>query len=387
MFELLFFLAITVLAYIYAGYPIVLALLAQTFGRDVDRDSATPTVTIVLAAHQEASVIQQKLENFDQLDYPAERLKMLVVSDASTDGTDEIVTAHSNSRVTLLRQTPRAGKASALNLALANVDSEVLIFTDANVFFEPDALYHLLPPLADPEVGIVTGVVHLVDAKTGYAESEGAYYRYERFLQEKESAFWSVVGVDGALFAAKREVIGPPPSDAILDDFVMSMAVACSGKRIIYEPRAKAVENAAPTQADEFRRKVRVGVGAFQSIARLWSFPPIYLLRLFFCYLSHKLLRWLTPWFMLLALATNGVLAAHGDPTWLALFSLQTAFYISALLGLVLPASRRFRLISIPMYFVMMNAAFALGLLRFAAFGSSGRWKPTARTQLNSEKP
>ena len=304
-----FGLAFMELAYVYIGYPIILWALARTSGRDHLAGTALPDVTILVAAHQEAVVIRDKLENFIAIDYPAERLRMLIVSDGSTDGTDETIEAYDCPRIQLLRQEPRQGKAAALGLGLESVDAGVVVFTDANVMFEPNAVARLVRHFEDPAVGAVTGTVELADRKLGYSESEGAYYRYERFLQITESRYASVVGVDSALYAARRELVEAPPSTAILDDFVLSMEIAARGHRIIYKPGATAYEDGAPALADEFRRKTRVAIGAFQSMASGWGVPGVRTPRLLFCYLSHKVLRWVGPVFLVALLAANAIAA------------------------------------------------------------------------------
>jgi poly-beta-1,6-N-acetyl-D-glucosamine synthase len=377
---ILFLVSAAALFYVYFGYPIILGLLARMAGSQHRQTERLPTVTIVTAAYQEAVVIGEKLANFEDIDYPADKLDCLIVSDECTDGTDEIVADFASPRVRLLRQVPRAGKASALNLALKHVSSEIIVFTDANVMFHANAVRSLVRHFEDDQVGAVTGVVYLVDKKVGYAESDGAYYKYERYLQLSESHYWSVVGVDGALYAARRELVKPPPPQAILDDFVISMEIAKQGKRIVYDAEATALEDAAPGLSDEFRRKTRVAIGAFQSLRHGWGVPGLSLPRLAFCYFSHKVLRWLGPWALLGCFVSCVALAQH-DPLWLPLAVAQAAFYLSALAGLCFPVLRPFRIVSIPMYFVLMNTAFAVGAVR-SFTGSSGRWKPTARTKL-----
>lgn len=370
--------AAVLLAYVYLGYPLLLWGLSRVLGRPHGAGPALPTVTIVVAAYQEAAVIGAKLTNFENIDYPAARLKMIVVSDGSTDGTDEIVRRCGEPRVRLLRQEPRRGKAAALGLALDHVDTEVVVFTDANVLFDPEAIRQLVRAFGDPEVGAVTGTVHLQDTKAGYAESEGAYYRYERFLQRHETRLWSVVGVDGALYAVRRSLVSPPPKDAILDDFVISMDVARRGWRIVYEPLALAREHAAPSVREEFRRKVRVATGAFQSVRRRWGMPGLQA-RLLSSYVSHKLLRWLSPLFMIAVFVSSAVLV-EDRPVAAAAFFAQVAFYGLALLGVALPRARRASVVKFPMYFTLMSVAFAIGLRGLRSGRLAGKWTPTPRS-------
>jgi len=224
--QILFVFAAVVLVYVYFGYPLLVSILSRVSHPHVRDESHQPSVCILVAAYEEVTVIRQKLENFLQIDYPHDLLRIVVVSDGSTDGTDEIVEEFTGPRITLLRQEPRAGKASALAMGLAQIADDVVVLTDANTMFEPHAVTHLVTNLADPTVGVVTGEVRLVDDKPGYSQSEGAYYRYEMYLQACESRFWSVMGVDGALYAVRRELIEAPPASAILDDFITSMEIA-----------------------------------------------------------------------------------------------------------------------------------------------------------------
>lgn len=379
--SVLFYMSITVLVYVYFGYPCVVTGCSWLSKKHQKNSDYRPSVCILVAAHQEAAVIESKVLNFYEIDYPKEKLSMLVVSDGSTDGTDEIVAKHVGPRLKLIRQSPRAGKAAALGVGLPLIDSEIVVLTDANTLFDPSAVSALVANFGDARVGAVTGEVRLVDDKVGYADSEGAYYRYETQIQAAEARFWSVIGVDGALYAVRRELIKAPPTDAILDDFTISMEIACQGYRIVFEPKAFAVEDAPPQLVDEFNRKTRTAAGAFQALFRGWGVPrsnP----RLMFSYFSHKLLRWLSPWFMLIAFTCNGVLA-FGSPAWHSpwclLFIGQCAFYSAALVGLLIPAARRLSLVSVPMYFAMMNAAMVRGLFRHLLNGSTGTWNRTPR--------
>ena len=367
----------------YVGYPLLIGRLAVLSPRKLNPSAELPSVTVLVAAHQEVEVMRDKLDNFLTLDYPADRLGMVVVSDGSTDGTDEVVREFESPRIKLLRQDPRQGKAAALGLGLAELDSDVVLFTDANVVFDPSAVRRLVRYFGDPAVGVVTGTVHLVDRKRGYAESEGAYYRYERFLQISESSFWSVVGVDGALYASRRELVRAPPREAILDDFVIAMTIAAAGYRIVYEPEAVGYEDAAPTLSDEFRRKVRTSAGAFQSIWRRWGLPMRATPRLLFCYVAHKLLRWLTPWFLVTMLVSNLSLAVS-HWLWQVALGAQLLFYALALLGMTWQSPRRWRLAALPMYFCLMNAAVACGLISSMTGSASVRWTPTPRTRTGT---
>lgn len=366
-------------AFPFAVYPAVAWALAR-WARKPHRvdEGYLPTVTVVVAAWNEEVVIGAKVENILGLDYPAEKLDAIVISDESTDRTDEIVRAKGGPRVKLIRQ-PRAGKAQALRRAMDIATADVLVFTDANVIFEKDAIRKLVRHLADPEVGGVTGTVHLVDGKVGYAKSEGLYYRLERFIQRAESEFESIVGVDGALYAMKREVVRHPPQGVMIDDFVISMDVATRGHRVLYEPDAVAWEDAAPTVEQEFRRKARVAMGAFQALRNRWAIPTLQTPRLTFAYAGHKLLRWLAPWALLAAFLASAVLAPAGG-LFGALFAAQAIAYALAIAGLLVPAARSHKAVAVPFYFVLMNAAFAWGFVKALRGTGPGTWTKVDRT-------
>jgi cellulose synthase/poly-beta-1,6-N-acetylglucosamine synthase-like glycosyltransferase len=379
--------SIVLLVLTFAGYPLAIGLLAWLRPEPHERDDAhLPTVTVIVAAHDEAVVIGAKVDDILRLDYPADRLDAIVVSDGSTDGTDRIVYERGASRVRLLRQEPRQGKAAAVARALAAAPSEVVVLTDANVIFDRQAIRRLVRHFADPRVGVVTGTVHLVDGKPGYAESEGLYYRYERFIQRAESAFSSVVGVDGALYAVRRALAEPPPRDVVLDDFVISMDVAARGHRIIYEPDALAFEDAAPTVEQEFRRKSRVAMGAFQALARGLAVPGPETPRLLLAWAGHKLARWLAPW-MLLAALVAGVATATEGPLHFALAVAEVAFVAAAVAGLAWPEIRSRRAIAVPFYFTLMNAAFAWGLVRAIRGDAGGTWQKVDRRRVEAPAP
>ena len=383
--QTLFICSTAVLVYVYFGYPLLISVLSRLSRPHTRDESYRPSVCILVAAYEEAAVIRQKMDNFRQIQYPEDLLRIVVVSDGSTDGTDDIVREFSDPRITLLRQEPRAGKSSALAMGLEQIFDDVVVLTDANTMFDPQAVTHLVTNLADPSVGVVTGEVRLVDDKPGYTESEGAYYKYEMHLQACESRFWSVMGVDGALYATRRELIEAPDPATILDDFTISMEIAKRGHRIVFEPRALAYEDAPPHMDDEFKRKTRTAAGAFQSLHQGWGVPR-HNARLILPYVSHKLLRWLSPCFMLLSLVSNIALVATADGTgqlpniWITLLASQSAFYLAAAAGLLLPVMRSLKFVSVPMYLVLMNAAMANGLLRFLRGQSSVRWNRTKRS-------
>jgi cellulose synthase/poly-beta-1,6-N-acetylglucosamine synthase-like glycosyltransferase len=326
-------------------------------------------------------VIRAKLVNSLQIEYPAERLEIVVASDGSEDGTNDIVRQYDAQGVKLLALPARGGKISALNRAVPAASGDVIVLCDANVMFLPDALIRLIRHFADPAVGAVTGDVRIQSEDAPFGEGEGLYYRYERFIQLRESDLGSTVTVDGGMYALRKELFRPLPKDTILDDFIIGMNVALAGKRVLYDPSAVATENATMDVRQEFRRKVRIVAGAFRELLRGHGVPSPLRPQLFWFYVSHKVLRWLVPWLLLVILGTNIALLWRptlGVPV-VALMLAQTAFYGCALVGCTRPNARWPALVGIPFYFCMVNAAAWLGSLRGLTGIERVTWAKTER--------
>src|SRR5512133_203811 len=246
------------LAWAYAGFPALVLLRGALLPRPYASAPHTPSLAIVVAAHNEVETIEQKIDNLASLDYPRERLEVIIASDGSTDGTDEVVRRRRASRVRLL-SLPRNGKAAALNAAVATTSADVVVFTDANSMLRPDALRALVRPLADADVGGVAGDQRYTrDGETeGTAVGELDYWSLDRALKRAQSASGSIVGATGALYAVRRELVAPIP-EGVPDDFYISLAVVGRGARLVFEAEAVAHEPVAPSAAGEFRRRARV---------------------------------------------------------------------------------------------------------------------------------
>ena len=378
--------ALAVLAYTYAGYPLAIWLLARLFGKRHAQEDAEPTVSLLIPAHNEAGVIRAKVENSLALDYPRGKLQVRVVSDGSSDGTDEIVRAYEARGVELQRIEVRAGKPNALNQAVPFARGEILVLCDANTMFASDAVRRLVRHFADPRVGAVTGDVRLRSEDVGYGEGEGLFYRLERFLQQCESRFWTVVGVDGGMYALRRELYVPNRPDTLIDDFVIAMNVARCGSRVIYDPAAIAVEDAVESPAQEFRRRARTTAGGFQTLFEgrgrpRWTQPGLW-----FGYLSHKVLRWTSPFFLvLLFFGSIAGTAAGREADWrwslqAGLLGLQLAFLLLAIVG---AGMRRRRLpgpVCLPYYFGLTNLAAIVGFVRWLRGSQPVVWTHADRT-------
>jgi cellulose synthase/poly-beta-1,6-N-acetylglucosamine synthase-like glycosyltransferase len=337
-----------------------------------------PVVSILIAAHNEADCIREKLENTLAFDYPLERLQILVGSDGSTDGTNEIAREYA-SRGVVLSAAGREGKASVLNRLAQLATGQLWLFSDANTMIAPDALRRLVRHFGDDSVGGVCGRLRLT-TPAGAPVSEGVYWRYENLLKFYESRLGTIIGANGALYMLRRSEWHPLPSSTIVDDFVASMRVVLSGRRFVYDPAAVATEETATDLSGEFQRRVRISAGNFQALREL---RPLLVKPTFsaFAFWSHKMLRWLAPFFMLLGLFANATLLRHG-----ALYVLTLAAQVLLLMAALAPSDDLPAPLARPMatarYFVEMNAAIVVGLGRHLTRSQAATWRRTERTPV-----
>jgi cellulose synthase/poly-beta-1,6-N-acetylglucosamine synthase-like glycosyltransferase len=388
--ELFFWIALLVVGYAYAGYGALvycLVRLKRALGPPAARlpgAGFVPDVTLIVPAFNEADCIAAKIANCRALDYPPDRLRILVVNDGSTDDTADI--ARRSGRVEVLHRPVRLGKAAAINHAMDHVTSAIVILTDANALVNREAVREIVQHYADPTVGAVAGEKRIRRGGGGSAATgEGLYWRYESWLKRLDSELWTVVGADGGLLSCRRALFAPLEEDTILDDFVLSLRIAAQGYRVVYEPRAYAVEEASASVGDELKRRIRIAAGGWQSMRRLLSLlDPRAHATLSFQYLSHRVLRWsVVPLLLLLLAPANAMLAAAaGSPAQLyrALLSGQMAFYGLALAGYLSDrrASRGTALVA-PYYFVVANYAVLRGLGRFVTRGQPAAWERARR--------
>jgi biofilm PGA synthesis N-glycosyltransferase PgaC len=376
----LFFFALSAItiAYTYAGYALVVWLLARIRSRHVTKSDISPSVSIVMACHNEAPRIAARLSNLLESDYQGS-LEIIVVSDGSTDGTDTIAKAYGSDRVTVLAYRGKRGKAWALNLGVAKATGEIVLFADARQQFEAKSVRQLVRNFADPEVGAVSGEL-ILDKAPGITEGVGLYWRYEKFIRRNEALAGSVIGATGAIYAIRSELWRRLPEATILDDVFTPMQIARGGFRVVFEETARAHDHLSSSPATEFSRKARTLAGNYQ----LCQLIPGLLIPntwLAFQFYSHKLLRLAAPLFLLTLLGTNVGLVLEDavfGPSWLyqLLLALQLVFYISAPAGAYLSRhNRRVRLLSLPYAFSLMNAAAIVGLFYFLT-GKSDIWKP-----------
>jgi cellulose synthase/poly-beta-1,6-N-acetylglucosamine synthase-like glycosyltransferase len=361
-----FWVSLAALVYVYAGYPALLAIVTRSrkptgIARD---DLYAPPVTLIVSAFNEEAVIARKLQNSLALDYPRECLEILVVSDASSDRTDEFVIASPDSRVRLLRMPQRGGKTLGLNEAARHARGEVLVFSDANAHYAPEAIRRLVRNFADPSVGAVTGESRYWIGQDDFStSSENTYWRYELAIKKLESSLGSLVGGDGAIYAIRKSLYVPMDASD-LSDFVNPLQIVRQGFRNVYEPDAVSYEEGAEGFAAEFRRKVRIVNRACRATWKMRDLlNPVHHGAFALQFLSHKVLRWLAPVFMGFVFATNALLAI-GSWFFAVLFGLQLLFYALAFAGwLRSSATRQSAVLYIPFYFCAVNLASLFGML------------------------
>jgi cellulose synthase/poly-beta-1,6-N-acetylglucosamine synthase-like glycosyltransferase len=378
MLEGLFITAVVAALYPLVGYPLVLCVIAALRPRAVARRASAPQVTVLIPAYNEASCIAATIQNKLEQDYPADKLQIIVVSDASSDGTDGIVQSYASRGVELLRQVTRQGKAAALNEAVRRARGELLVFSDANSQFAPDTVRRLVENFGDPQVGYVTGQLHYTHADETSGRGSSGYMRYENWLRRLETQVDSVIGVNGGVDAMRRSLYSPVPVDQITD-FVLPLQVIAAGFRVVYDARAHSCERANQEMGSEFRMRVRVALRALRGM--VYARQALNLARRplpAFCILSHKILRYLGFLFLGSAIVLNALLASRGDLYTLLLLA-QLLLYLFALIGLARGLPRALRaLTALPTYFVMSNAAFAVAALRFVRGDTLATWKPRA---------
>ncbi|WP_308378761.1 glycosyltransferase family 2 protein [Parapedobacter tibetensis] len=342
-----------------------------------------PSCTIIIAAYNEESVIEQKIANTLALEYPGAELNYCVVTDGSTDKTVELAGRYP--QITLLHAPERKGKIVAVHRAMQQVTTEVVVFTDANTLLNANALMELCKHYVDKRIGAVAGEkrVYAGDGADASAAGEGFYWKYESALKKWDAELYSVVGSAGELFSIRTELYDAVPPDTVLDDFMISMQIAEKGYRVLYEPGAYATEMASENVKEELKRKVRIAAGGIQSIVRLKGlFNPFTNPVLTFQYISHRVLRWtITPILLVFAFISNAVLH-HTGVGWIytALYYGQVLFYVLAFLGFLLERKElKVKVTFIPYYFCMMNYAVLAGIIRYLKGKQSAVWEKVGR--------
>lgn len=380
----LFWLSVFLLFYVYVGYPLLLLAMRPrqtgTAGANSENSISDiePPATLIISAYNEASVIAAKLDNALALDYPADKLSIIVVSDCSDDGTDDIVSGYADPRVHLLRMDERSGKSIGLNHAVDKAAGEIIVFTDANAMFAPDALKNLIAHFADEEVGVVTGQQRYESEDEGEPTQEGLYWRLESAIKQLESDNGNLVGGDGAIMAIRKALFFQLAEDD-LSDYLLPMRIAMQGYRNHYEQTAVCTEEAADSYEKEYRRKVRIVNRAWRATMKSAAvLNPLRYGKLSLFVWSHKVLRWLTAvWMLLAAISTVLLVNEH----WIYALALigQSALYTLALIGYLLRARVQWNVLTIPYYFCSVNFAALQGIIENFGGKTYATWN-TPRT-------
>jgi cellulose synthase/poly-beta-1,6-N-acetylglucosamine synthase-like glycosyltransferase len=374
--EFLFWLAVLLLFYTYLGYPLLLVLAHRLLARPVSRgEQGAGTVSLIIAAYNEQGAIEGKILNSLQLAYPG-KLEIIVVSDGSTDGTDAIVERYRDRGVALVRVEGRRGKTAAQNHAVSVSQGDILLFSDATSIYEPDVVTQILRPFVDPRVGCVSGrLVFRTKANAVFGGEKNTSEGYDQWIKALESDIHSIYGVNGCLYALRRECYRPL-ADTLTSDFVVPLMILESGLRVVFEPRAVCYEEPCAVARGEFNRKIRTsraGIAGMIHMRRLlnpfrYFWPCLGLM-------SHKVLRWMSPFLLATALASNLFLAGRG--LWYqGTLAAQCCFYLCCLIGYF--AERRpnkQRIFTVPFNFMLINVAAVFGLFQCLAGNISEAWE------------
>ena len=375
--EIIFWSSGAALFYTYAGYPLLLALASTLRPKRVRRDKFEPTVTIIITAYNEERVLAAKLENTLVLDYPRHLTEIIIASDCSTDRTDEIVREFSTRGVRLYRQSERLGKTAAQNAAVKQARGEIIIFSDATSHYQPDVIHAMMPNFADAAVGCVAGRLVYVDpANSRVGRGARSYWSYETFLKKHESRAGSLIGASGCLYAVRRSAYVSLYHEAC-SDFIIATKMVEQGLRAVYEPNAICAEQTNRRSDAEMKMRVRVIAQTFTDLWRHRSMlnpfrSGFYAVQL----LSHKVMRYLVPFFLIAIFAASATLAPFYF-VYRMLFAAQVAGYGCALLAWLLEkVGVRSRLLALPQYFVLANVASLIACYQFLRGERYARWEP-----------
>jgi len=390
--KILFWISLILIIYSYLGYAVLLFFLVslkRAFGKKNNKSAVSafePEVTLIIAAYNEEDFIEEKIKNSLQINYPGSKLKLMVITDGSSDQTPSIVARFE--KVQLLHQPERKGKVAAMNRAMNHVQTEIVISSDANTLLNPESVREIVKHYVDPRVGAVAGEKRILGTDRTHAAEigEGIYWKYESFLKKMDSDLYSVVGAAGELFSFRRELFEETPEDVIIEDFVQSLRICLKGYVVRYEPGAYAMENSSVTMKEEEKRKIRISAGAFQAmiiLKDLFNFIKYPILS--FQFISHRILRWtLCPLGLLILLLTNIILVIlSAGLIYTVALILQLVFYSLSCLGWFWAASNRIgKLLYIPYYFLFMNISVFLGFSRFIRKKQSVLWEKASRKKM-----
>ncbi|WP_316736905.1 glycosyltransferase family 2 protein [Pedobacter aquatilis] len=383
-----FWISIFIVVYTFVGYGFLLFFLVRIKKLFVKKkvfsnDAELPTVTILVAAYNEADIIEEKIKNTLELDYPKEKLQIIFITDGSSDATPDKIKPYS--QIQLMHENARTGKMAAIKRAIPQVLNDIIVFTDANTFLNQQAIKALVKHYQNEKVGAVAGEKRIMVEELADASSagEGFYWKYESYLKKWDYELYSNVGAAGELFSIRAKLYQPVESDSIIDDHMIAMRIAENGYIIAYEAEAYAMETASANTKEELKRKIRIAAGGLQSTLRLKKAAnPFYYPILTFQYISHRVLRWtVTPFLLIAAFLLNiFIVAQTGLLLYKGLLIAQILFYILSLAGWFFESKNiKIKVFFIPYYFCVMNYAVIAGIFRYLGKNQSAAWEKSKR--------
>ena len=383
LLEIIFWFSVGIISYNYFIYPVIIILLSKVYNSGpkptIDDLAELPSISFIIAAYNEEKVIREKLVNAINLNYPKDKIEIIVASDGSDDSTEEIVKSFSSDEVISVHDSARRGKSSALNRAVEKSQGEILILSDANNLFNSGACLELVKHFDNNLIGGVTGLKNIID-DTSRESSEGdsLYWKYESRIKQAESDVKTITNADGEIFAIRKSLYEPIPEYIINDDAELTFSLRRNGYYIKYDMSAISSEKASINIQDDYFVKVRMVAGAYQTIAYHWKelVKPFDMFS--FMFISHKLIRWLVPHFMLIAFISNAFLMS--GHVYFTLMLLQILFYLLASIGVMYKDKSKLpTLLYVPYYFCYMNAAAFHGFIKYLSNNQSTSWRKAKR--------
>jgi len=376
---ILFWTLLGLIFYCYLGYPFLIFVLSEFLPKPVQKSAIFPSVSIIIAAHNEEDVIKAKLDNLLSLDYPQDQIEILIGSDASTDRTNQIIQTYQDPRLHLFAYNQRRGKMTTVNDLVQESKHTIIFFNDARQLIERDALKNLVQNFADHSVGCVSGELVFKKAEGGTAQGVNFYWEYEKFIRYHEAQVHSMLGATGAIYAIRKVLYVPAPAEVVLDDMFIPFKIIEKGFRAVFDGTAHASDSAAHSATEEYRRKARTLYGNYQIFS---LFPGLFnplkspiAIQLF----SHKFLRVMVPFFMIILLPLN--LLMMNESIYRIFFILQILFYAAAILG-VLARDQKYaifkpivKLCYVPYVFCLLNFAALAGFYRFIGAKQDTAWQ------------
>ena len=375
--QVIFWLSIALLSYVYVGYPLLVYVTSVLFPKQFKTADIEPSVTVLITAFNEEAAIREKLENTLAIDYPSSKLEILLASDGSTDGTEQIAREFTERGVVVFRQEGRVGKTMTQNKAVELAKGEIVLFSDATTLYSADVFKNILPPFADQSVGCVAGrLIYTDQESSNVGKGARSYWSYETFIKAAESRACSLIGASGCLYAVRKTAYEPMYAEAC-SDFLICTDIYRRGMRSVFAPEAVCYERTNRRASEELGMRIRV---ISQTFTDLWRNRDMLnpLKAGFFAIelISHKLLRYAVP-LVLLILLVSSLSLSKGSVLYGALAALQILFYVLALAGWLLErANKRLSLLAMPLYFVLANLASAVGFYKFLRGETYARWEP-----------